>query len=258
MPFHFHGMDPWLERPGLWPDVHDSLILALRRMLTPLVRPHYYIAVRQRSVLAVSMDESVTIYPDVSVVESGKPARRSQKSAPVTIEPIVVEVPVMEAIQEDYLEIMEAQTHRVVTVIEVLSPSNKQPGEDRRAYEAKRERLFRTLTNFVEIDLLRDWEPMPFTFLQTNGKQSHYRLLIKRGEHPQRAFLYPFNLQDAIPSFHLPLQSGDQEPLVQLDKLLREIYDEGAYDLRVDYSQPPVPPLNDEDLAWVQKILRQK
>jgi hypothetical protein len=90
-------------------------------------------------------------------------------------EPVVVEVPVREAIQEDYLEIIEAQTRRVVTVIEVVSPGNKQPVEDHRNYETKREGLFRTLTNFVEIDLLRDWQPMPVTFLQTNGKQSHCR-----------------------------------------------------------------------------------
>jgi len=256
MALPFLGMDPWLERPGLWPDVHDSLILALRRTLAPLLRPRYYIAVRQRSVLAVSAEESVAIYPDVAIVDSGQAPVQSESTSSVAAEPIVVSVPVRESLQEDYLEIVEAQTHQVISVIEILSPNNKQPGEDRRSYESKRERIFRTLTNLVEIDLLRGWAPMPFTFVQNNGKMSHYRILVKRGDHPRRAFLYPFNLKDAIPSFQLPLQRGDQEPLVHLGELLGEIYDEGGYDLRIDYSQPPVPPLGDEEAAWASEILR--
>lgn len=41
-------MDPYLERPDLWPDVHNSLITALRNDLAPKLRPDYYLAIEER------------------------------------------------------------------------------------------------------------------------------------------------------------------------------------------------------------------
>jgi len=169
----FSGMDPWLERPTLWPGVHDNLIISLQRALAPLIGPRYYVDVRQRLV------------------------------------------------PEDYWEIVEAATEQVVTVIEILSLSNKMSGKDRRVYEYKRERIFRTPTHLVEIDLLRAGEPMPVTFLQTNGHTDHYRIPIKRGDRGRRAYLYPFNVREVIPVFALPLQPGDHEPPVRLGEALK-------------------------------------
>jgi hypothetical protein len=260
MPYPFPGMNPWLERPGLWPDVHDNLILGLQRTLAPLVSPRYYIAVKQRTVFAVVPAEPKLILPDVSVVERDRPFQVANSGvasmeASVLAEPIIVDVPVRETIPEDYLEIVEAATEEVVTVIELLSLSNKMPGKDRRAYEYKRERIFRTLTHLVEIDLLRDGDPMPFTFLQTNGYMSHYRILVKRSEY-RHAYLYPFGVRDPIPVFPLPLQPGDTEPPIRLGELLKALYDQVRYDLRVDYSQPPTPPLSEADTMLVAEILR--
>ena len=264
MSYPFPGMNPWLERPGLWPDVHDSLILTLRRALAPLVSPRYYIAAQQRTIFAVARPEPDLIYPDLSVVESGissyevEPAATSMLES-IPAEPMIVEVPARETITEDYLEVVEAPTHQVITVIEILSPSNKQPGEDRRAYEYKREKIFRSPTHLVEIDLLRHGKPMPFTLqAQTNGHMSHYRILVKRSEYPRRAFLYPFNVRDSIPVFQLPLQPGDVEPPIRLGELLQQLYDELRYDLRVDYSQPPTPPLSEGDAKWAAEMLQRR
>jgi len=78
----FPGMDPWLERPALWPGVHDNLIISLLRALAPLVSPRYYVDVRQRLVFAVAPSEPASIVPDVFVVEqdalSGQSANLEQ------------------------------------------------------------------------------------------------------------------------------------------------------------------------------------
>ncbi len=50
MPTPFPGMDPYLEHPSLWPNVHSSLIIALRDELAPQLRPRYYVAVEERTV----------------------------------------------------------------------------------------------------------------------------------------------------------------------------------------------------------------
>jgi hypothetical protein len=256
MPKPFPGMNPWLERPGLWPDVHTSLIVALRRKLAPLVHPRYYIALEQRIVMAVVPAEPTPVYTDVAVIERSEPFQAKEPPEMAVAEPVIVEVPEQETITEDYLEVVEIATHRVITVIEILSLSNKRPGEDRQAYLSKREKIFRTQTNLVEIDLLRHWAPMPFAFLQTDGGASHYRILVKRGDQTRRAHLYPFNVRDPVPIFSLPLQVGDVEPPVYLGAVLREVYDESGYALRIDYGQPPVPPLSEEDAKWAADILR--
>ena len=42
MPSPFPGMDPYLEEPRRWPDVHQSLITYIRDALQPAVRPRYF------------------------------------------------------------------------------------------------------------------------------------------------------------------------------------------------------------------------
>ncbi|GET42606.1 hypothetical protein MiSe_74240 [Microseira wollei NIES-4236] len=56
----------------------------------------------------------------------------------------------------------------------------------------------------------------------------------------------------------MPLQPGDPEPIVDLQSLLHEIYDQGSYDLRINYSNSPVPALSETDAAWVDEVLREQ
>jgi hypothetical protein len=62
-------------------------------------------------------------------------------------------------------------------------------------------------------------------------------------------------MRESIPQFLLPLQPGDQEPIVNLSDVLRQVYQEAALDLAIDYSQQPVPPLSDNDFQWVQLLM---
>lgn len=58
------------------------------------------------------------------------------------------------------------------------------------------------------------------------------------------------------PDFPLPLQAGEREPVVELNRLLHELYDRAGYDLRIDYRDEPEPPLEGEDVAWADELLR--
>ncbi len=49
MPTPFPGMDPYLEQRVLWPNVHNSLIAALRDYLAPRLRPRYFVAIEERT-----------------------------------------------------------------------------------------------------------------------------------------------------------------------------------------------------------------
>jgi len=255
MPSPFPGMDPYLEHPALWPDVHHGLIEELRNALAPRLRPRYRVTVEERVYVSDVEGPFFIGRPDVAVVGVG-PAAGPAMSAPLAfVEPRVVEVPLPDRIREGYLEVRDVATGEVVTVIEVLSPTNKRPGEGRRLYEEKRLQVLGTHTHLVEIDLLRGGDPMR---MWGDGRGSHYRILVSRAERRPRADLYAFTLRDPLPPFLLPLRAGDEEPTVELGALLHALYDRAGYDLAVDYAAEPVPPLEGNDAAWADRLLRQK
>jgi len=146
--------------------------------------------------------------PDVSVLsKAGKISTSNPTAVAVaapTAEPITVTLPMPITVRQGYLEIKEVATKKVVTSIEVLSPVNKRMGKGRDAYLMKREQILGSLTNFVEIDLLRSGKHMPIV---NKGIKSHYRILVSRGQQRPKADLYAFNVQNKIPSFPLPLRA---------------------------------------------------
>jgi hypothetical protein len=107
----------------------------------------------------------------------------------------------------------------------------------------------------VEIDLVRAGEPMPIT---GHGSASDYRILVSRGDCRPNATLYPFGVRQPIPPFSLPLKPGDQEPSVDLGRILHDLYDRASYDLRLNYTGDPDPPLPSVEAAWADQLLRQK
>src|SRR5215470_11561832 len=74
MPTPFPGMDPYVEHPGLWPDIHNGLIAELRNALAPQLRPRYYVALEERTYLAEPAGLTFVSRLDVTVVGSPTPA----------------------------------------------------------------------------------------------------------------------------------------------------------------------------------------
>ena len=105
---------------------------------------------------------------------------------------LAVRVPLPDEVRETYLEVREVGTDYVITVLEVLSPTNKRPGRGRRLYEDKRMEVLTTRSHLVEVDLIRFGEPMP---LIDNGRVSDYRILVSRGDSRPNAILYPFGVR---------------------------------------------------------------
>ena len=64
-------------------------------------------------------------------------------------------------------------------------------------------------------------------------------------------------MQEPISAFPLPLREGELEPIVNLQGLLGEIYDQSSYDLVIDYNQESVPPLEKEDADWLANWMSQ-
>jgi Protein of unknown function (DUF4058) len=260
-------MDPYLEHPALWPDVHSSLISAIRDALVPLVTPKYYVGVEQRTHLISSEDldaglrpmTGFTLRPDVLVAQEAERKLRLGEAAVAyevvgAIRDIEVEVPLVE-ITETYLEIRSLPARKIVTTIEVLSPTNKQSPKGRAEYLAKRDEIFSSRTHLVEIDLLRTGEPMPVT---AENIQADYRVFISRWEQRPRARLIAFDLPQKLPAFEIPLLKEDPSPTLDLGAVLHALYERARYDLWNDYTTPPVPPIRAEHADWVRRRIEHR
>ncbi len=257
MPTPFPGMDPYLERRGLWEEVHPALIIELQHYLSPLVRPRYRVAVERRTYLALLAPDDLVGWPDVLVVDTGQPPDTTTTATTLAgPQPLVATLPMPEEIVERYLELRDVTTGEVITVIEILSPTNKLNPEGRRAYEEKRFKVLGSRTHLVEIDLLRAGNSMAMQ-VQEDGRRGQYRILISRAYHRPRAAVYLFGLRQPIPAFPTPLRRGEAEPTVDLNALLHTLYDRAGYDLAIDYRQEADPPLEGDEATWADALLRQ-
>src|SRR5712692_9172974 len=125
MPSPFPGMDPYIERPEIWPDFHDRLITFIQEALQPQLRPRYVALGRDRLFV---VESERPIYPDLALVRTASPQAPAASTAAVVLDadaPAVFEL-WREEIRQPLIEIVEpAAGNRVVTAIEVLSPENK-------------------------------------------------------------------------------------------------------------------------------------
>lgn len=94
---------------------------------------------------------------------------------------------------------------------------------------------------------------MPILGIASGG----YSILVSQKCQRPNADLYIFGLKDPIPAFPVPLRQGEPEPVVDLQKLLNEVYARARFDLAIDYSQQVKPSLSPEEAAWVAEILKQ-
>jgi hypothetical protein len=256
MPSPFPGMDPYVERAALWPDFHDSLIMSIRAMLQPLLKPKYA-ALTQDRLYVVEAERP--IYPDVSVVRT--PIESAGADAVAVAEP---DAPTMfelwrDEIREPLIHIVEpAANNRVVTSIEVLSPSNKSPGEGRREYLLKREQLWRGGVNLIEIDLLRAGEP---TVRLSEEKRKelkpwHYLVAVTR-RWPSRQEVYEILLEKRLPRVAIPLTPDDKDVVLDLQAVFTRTWDEGPYPELLRYDGAPPTTLTPEQAVWCHERLQE-
>lgn len=259
MPSPFPGMDPYLE--SHWGDVHASLIIYAREQLQSRLPSDLRARVEERVFLEAEDGSGRTVVPDVRIYERPGEFAFSTEGGVATVaiaEPLVI--PVGEAVTETYIEIREAgQGGRVVTVIEFISKSNKRPGEGRNRYLKKQEELHAAGVNSVEIDLLRDGDYVLGVPEQLVPReyQTPYRVCVWRAVRPLQYEIYRANVRERLPGIRIPLREQDDDVALDLQSLVDRAYLTGAYD-DLDYKREVEPPLGAEDVAWADRLLREK
>jgi hypothetical protein len=190
-------------------------------------------------------------------------------SAPrTTISRSVVVTVRSEPIRHAYVEIRDpSRGHALVTLIEIVSPSNKRRGPDRRAYLQKQGEVLESDANLIELDLLRGGERL-LADLEVQAWVANvqpppdYLVLVNRAWQRAdaiRAFqIFAIPLAEPLPVIPVPLRQDQEELPLDLQFVFNRVYDAGPYRRgAVNYGQPPEPPLVGENAAWAEQRLRE-
>lgn len=254
MPSPFPGMDPFIEG-DCWRDFHTRLITALSEVLIDQLRPRYVVHVEEYAYFTDELERSIGLtVPDVRIAETAEQWRGPEGSTATAVasELTVHTVLMPEQIEQTYLEIRSTRLRKLVTVVEILSPTNKEPGKGRDQYLQKRANVLWSMANLVELDLVRSGRRLPANpALAPNG---HYAF-VTRHEAPSSLEAYHWRLRDRMPTIPVPLAAGDDDAQVPLQELFTTVYDRAGYDYSLNYEASLDPPLSEADAQWVRETL---
>jgi Protein of unknown function (DUF4058) len=242
-------MDPYLESPVEWPDLHVRLIVEISRQLTEQVAPYFYVRVEQRvSLVGPSDPERRVIIPDVYLAQTSHPGGGLGAPSTGIAAPTLVSVLEELELREHYVEIYDARSREVVATLEVLSPVNKSGGPKRATFLDKRRAVMASPAHWIEIDLLRSGERSP----EVAGKSDYY-ILLKRGGGVGPFEVWYSNLRDPLPTIAVPLRPPFPDVPLRVQDAFEATYAAARYDDQVDYQgAPPLPLLSPADEAWAR------
>jgi hypothetical protein len=256
-------MDPFIESSD-WEDFHANMITAIQAALVPIVRPGYSVRAERRVYIDHPGDEPTAYRADLAVIQKDDPSATKEvrqstanyESATYDLVPVERYLPGPVETIENYLVIRHLGSGDVVTVIELLSPSNKRIGsEGRKAYLNKREEILSTRTNLVELDLLRGGARLPTVQPLPPGD---YFAFVCRAKRRRVASVYAWPLEHRLPVIPIPLAIDAPEVPLDLQKVFSDVYDRAGYDYSLQYQTPLAVPLSVAHSQWAQSLLTGK
>jgi hypothetical protein len=251
-------MDPYLEAQGLWEGFHAGLVTHCAETLNQRL-PEGYVAQIETRVAMLSLEiPTAQRVPDVLVGrEPDAPRFNSPSSGEAagvaTIEPTTIPLARGEVeVRERWIEIKNLPDLDLVTVIEILSPSNKS-GTGRGDYLHKRDALIDQPVNLVEIDLLLGGRPMP---MGKNLKPGYYHAIVARASNRPDSDVYAWTIRHALPPIPIPLRAPDADVPLDLSQSFDMTYRLGRFDRIVRHGSP-LPDylsLTSTDREWVEGL----
>jgi hypothetical protein len=251
-------MDPYLEAQGLWEGCHAALVTHSAEDLNQRL-PDNHVAKIETRVAFVSqqLEESHRI-PGMLI---GREPDSGSTSAPTsthdagvtTIEPISIPFALGEIeLRDRWIEILSLPEMELVTVIKILSPTNKFGG-GRTDYLEKRATLIDRAVNFVELDLLLAGRRMPMARPLPRGD---FYAIVGRGPGTPSAQVYAWTIRHVLPAIPIPLRAPDPDVVLDLREVFNLTYDRGRYRRILRYGRP-LPeslPLAKADREWSESL----
>ena len=220
----FPGMDPYLENEDLWPEFHHQFVTCLYQILLPGLVDRYR-------------------------------ARMSQRRY-VTEQALFTTV-VRQEREEEYIEVRQRGEGRLVTLVDVVSPSNKTTSAGRTAYLETRKEGRLAGANLVEIDLVLQGQVM-LDYPRETLPDWDYAVTVTRAARPERFEVYTATLEKRLPRFKLPLASDDRDTWMDLCAAFSRCYEQGGFSAKIDYHRDPCTTLSPEERSWLDDLLKQQ
>jgi hypothetical protein len=92
--------------------------------------------------------------------------------------------------------------------------------------------------------------------MQESLPRTPYFVFLSRATKRPVLDVWPIGFRDRLPDVPVPLKPGDTDVRLDLQKALADVYDSLSYELLIDYSQPPQPPLPPDVRSWANRLLR--
>lgn len=242
----FPGMNPWFEQG--WGSVHLTLLTYLSEFLNEWLP----LDMRAR----ITRGSTTSMRNDDSWKQGLPPQWQPEPAAGSTLVAEPDQIVLEDHVPPRWLEITD-KTGRLVTVIELLSPSNKTHG--RQEYKARQRRYLECHVNLVEIDLLLSGTHTvavsPDLLKPSNGSARYVVCAARAAVFDQRE-IYLLPLRDRLKPVSIPLRPTDKDVMLDLQPLIDRCYQTGRY-WQTDYTRALPQPLNAEDSAWATERLKE-
>lgn len=249
MPSPFPGMNPYLERATAWESLHSDLIGAIKAQISSQLPPEYFIRTESRVYIhEPSAERRYFATADLGITRAPTAVAGAGTALEAPARVTILDSVDVEKVR--FLTIRDRDGNDLVTVIELLSPTNKYAGPDREQYLGKRREILRSRAHFVELDLLRGGPRMPPDELPT----CDYCAIVSRVEERPQAGVWPWRLRDPIPLLPIPLRAPAPDATLDLKAAIDQAYDIGRYGNYI-YTGPPEPRLAPDDTAWAAPFL---
>jgi hypothetical protein len=255
MPSPFPGVDPFIEDRHFWEDFHRRFINYWCEAVAERLPNDYVARIDERfQIFDIEELNSRHRLPDVSVVHDPllTQTRRGALGA-ATIEPITRRLVIESEERSVFIEIHRQSDERLVAVLELLSPSNKQPGY--LTYLNKRNELLLQNLHLVEVDLLIGGRRLP---VEPDLPAGDCFAFISRMDRRPWCDIYAWDIKDKLPTIPIPLLAEDDDIFVDLQAIYDTAYDRGQYPRQQHrlYAQPLSLPVDNETRRWADAIVR--
>lgn len=251
MPSPFPGMDPFIEAQK-WSGFHHVFIAELSHRLVALLRPRYDVDPEERIYVETAEPVWPEYRPDAVVTRRAEPVSARLGAVVLDIEPRIFRLPMPTEEREPYLVIRKTGEREVVTVIELLSPTNKRSGSDgRKEYLAKRQSILQSRPHLVEIDLLLGGQRLPMEGRLKPG--TDYCAVVCRASWRPDAEVFEWTLRERLPRIPIPLANGDPDAILDLQAGLDALYDRSGYDYSLDYGAALPASMRQADPEWISQ-----
>ncbi len=258
----FPGMNPYLEDIARWSGVHHRFITYLADALNLNLPENYLAEVEERLYVEKAENVRRLVIPDIVVTQTAP--RPSPQTATALADPhLKIRFEPLQ-MREPYIQILHlhGNAHTVVTVLELLSHTNKLPNtEGRQLYLSKQQELLQSTTSLIEIDLLHFGEHTVAVPLSALPSRSEWDYLVSL--HRGGCAVYEFEcwlvpIERRLPRIAVPLAGDDPDVVVDLQGVLNRVYEEGRYGRILDYRADPPADLPERKREWVRHWLKEQ